>query len=128
MWSEVKGKLEVRKWRRSPKSDKQLYELHKKGFDCTTAKGCVSEPLLHIEERFRFVVMCILHLVIRVGDYIYIPISLGRSASTFRRPLGIVFKIASIVPRPNFLSRVMPLRMGKRHGSCWQTDVILARP
>ena len=30
----------------------------------------MSEPLLHIEERFTFVVMCILHLVIRVGDYL----------------------------------------------------------
>ena len=30
----------------------------------------MSEPLLHIEERFKFVVMCILHLVIRVGDYL----------------------------------------------------------
>ena len=32
--------------------------------------GCVSEPLLHMEERFKFVVMCILHLVIRVCDYL----------------------------------------------------------
>ena len=30
----------------------------------------MSEPLLHIEERFKFVVMCILHVVIRVGDYL----------------------------------------------------------
>ena len=30
----------------------------------------MSEPLLHIEERFKFVVTCILHLVIRVGDYL----------------------------------------------------------
>ena len=67
-WCAVKGKWEDRKWGRSPKSDKKLYELHKKGLDCTTAKGCVSEPLLHIEERFKFVVMCILYLVIRVGD------------------------------------------------------------
>ena len=37
-WCEVKGKWEDRKWRRSPKSDKTLYELHKKGLDCTTAK------------------------------------------------------------------------------------------
>ena len=69
-WCDVKGKCEDRKWRRSPKSDKKLYKLHKKGLDCTTAKGCVSEPLLHIEERCKLVVMCILHLVIRVGDYL----------------------------------------------------------
>ena len=69
-WCAIKGKWEDRKWRRSPKSDKKLYKLHKKGLDCTTAKGCVSEPLLHIEERFKFVVMCILHLVIPVGDYL----------------------------------------------------------
>ena len=30
----------------------------------------MSEPLLHIEERFKFEVMCILHLVIPVGDYL----------------------------------------------------------
>ena len=56
-WCAVKGKWEDRKWWRSPKSDKKLYKLHKKGLDCTTAKGCVSEPLLHIEEQFKFVVM-----------------------------------------------------------------------
>ena len=69
-WCEVKGKWEDRKWRRSPKRDKKLYKLDKKGLDCTTAKGCGSEALLHIEERFKFVVMCILHLVIRVDDYL----------------------------------------------------------
>ena len=69
-WCEVKGKWEDREWWCSPKSDKKLYKVHKKGLDCTTGKGCVSEPLLHIEERFKFVVMCILHLVIRVGDYL----------------------------------------------------------
>ena len=69
-WCNLKRKLEEEKWRRSPKSDNKLYKLHKKGLDCTTAKGCVSEPLLHIEERFKFVVMCILHLVIRLGDYL----------------------------------------------------------
>ena len=58
-WCAVKGRWEDRKWRRSPKSDKKLYKLHKKGLDCTTAKGCVSEPLLHIEERFKFVVFCL---------------------------------------------------------------------
>ena len=69
-WCNLKGNWEDRKLRRSPKSDKNSYKLHKKGLDCTTAKGCVSEPLLHIGERFKFVVMCILHLVIRVGDYL----------------------------------------------------------
>ena len=65
MWCDLKEK-----WERSPKSDKTLYKRYKKGLDCTNAKGCVSEPLLHIEERFTFVVMCILHLVIQVGDYL----------------------------------------------------------
>ena len=69
-WCDLKGKWEDRKWRRAPKSDKQLYKLYKKGLDRTNAKGCVSEPSLHIEERFEFVVMCILQLVIRVGDYV----------------------------------------------------------
>ena len=63
MWEDLK-------WRRSPKGDNDLYKLCKKGLDCTNAKGCASEPLLHIEERFKFVVMCILHLVVRVGDYL----------------------------------------------------------
>ena len=30
----------------------------------------MSEPLLHTEERFQFLIMCILHLVIRVGAYL----------------------------------------------------------
>ena len=30
----------------------------------------MSEPLLHIEERLKFVVICILHLVLWVGDYL----------------------------------------------------------
>ena len=69
-WCDLKGKWEDRKWQRSPNSDTQLYKLHKKGLDCTTAKGCVSEPSLHLEERFKFVVIRILHLVIGVGDYL----------------------------------------------------------
>ena len=67
-WCDLKGKWEDQKWRRSPKSDKKLYKFHQKWLNRTTAKGCVSEPLLHIDERFKFVVMCILHLVIWVGD------------------------------------------------------------
>ena len=63
-----KRKWMDRKWRRSPKCDKQLYKLYKKGLDCTNVKGCVSERLLHVEERFKFVVMCILHLVFWVGE------------------------------------------------------------
>ena len=63
VWCNLKGKWADRKWQRLPKSDKRLYKLYKKGSDCTNAKGCVSEPLLHIEEWFKFVVMCILHLV-----------------------------------------------------------------
>ena len=70
VWCDLKGKWVEREWRHSPKIDKKLYERYKKGSDCTNPKGCVSEPLLHVEERFKFVVMCILHLVIRVGDYI----------------------------------------------------------
>ena len=70
VWCDLKGKWEDRKWRRSPKSDKKLYKLCKKWLDCTSTKGCVSEPLLHREEQLKFVVMCILHLVIRVCDYL----------------------------------------------------------
>ena len=69
-WCNRKGKCEDRNWQLSPKSDNKLYKLHKKGFDCTTAEGCVGELFLHIEERFKFLVMCILHLTIRVGDYL----------------------------------------------------------
>ena len=69
-WCNLRGKWEDGKWRRSPESDKKLYKLHKKGLDCTTAKGCVSEPMLHIEEGLKFVVMYILHLGIRVGGYL----------------------------------------------------------
>ena len=67
---DLKGKWEDRNWRRSPNSDKTLYKLYKKGSDCTNAKGSVSEPLLHMKEWFKFEVMCILHLVIRVNDYL----------------------------------------------------------
>ena len=70
VWCDLKGKWEDRKWRRSLKGEKKLYKVYQKGLDCNNAKECVSEPLLHIEERFKFVVMCILHLVIRVGDYL----------------------------------------------------------
>ena len=47
-----------------------LPRIRDAGLDCTNAKGCVSEPLLHIEERFKIVVMWILYLVIRFGDYL----------------------------------------------------------
>ena len=69
-WCDFKGKWEDRKWPHSPKRDKKLDKLHKKGLHSTNAKECVSEHLWHIEERFKFVVMCILHFVIRVGDYL----------------------------------------------------------
>ena len=68
VWCDLKGKWEDRKWRRSPNSDRKLYKLYRKGLDRINTKGCVSEPLLHIDERFKFVLMCILHLVIWVGD------------------------------------------------------------
>ena len=102
VWCDLKGKWVDRKWRRSPKSDKKLYKVYKKGLECTNAKGCVSEPLLHIEERFKFVVMCILHLGVGLGLVTNSPNSLARSVRTFHRPPGIVFKIASTVPRPKF--------------------------
>ena len=70
VWCDLKGKWEDQKWRLSPKSDKNIYKLYKKGLDCANAKRFVSEPLLHIEEQFKSVVMCILYLVIRVGDYL----------------------------------------------------------
>ena len=47
-----------------------LYEVYKKRLDCTNTKGRVTEPLLHIEEPFKFVVICIWHVVIRVSDYL----------------------------------------------------------
>ena len=70
VWCDLKGKWLDRKLRRSPKSDKRLYKRYKKGSTGINAKGCVSEPLLHIEERFKFVVTCILHLVTWVGEYL----------------------------------------------------------
>ena len=70
VWCNLEGKWVVQKWGRSPKSDKKLYKRYKKRLDCTKAKGCVSEPLLHTEERFKFVLLSILHLVIRAGDYV----------------------------------------------------------
>ena len=65
VWCNLNGRWVDRKWRRSPKSDKKIHKLYKRGFECTNAKGCVSEPSLHTEERFKFAVMCILHLVLR---------------------------------------------------------------
>ena len=70
MWCDLKGKWVDQKWRCSLKSDEKLCKLYKKGLDCTNAKGYVIEPLLHIEEGFKFSVMCILHLVFQVGDYL----------------------------------------------------------
>ena len=53
---DLKGKWVDRKWRCLAKSDKKLYKPFKKGLNCTNATGCLSEPLLHIEERFKFVI------------------------------------------------------------------------
>ena len=113
VWCNLKGKWEDRKWRRSPKSDKKLYKLDKKGLDCTNGKGCVSEPLLHIEERFKSVVMCILYLVIRVGDYLtqFIRKTCKDLLPATRDQLNCAKTKISL--------KAMPLRMGKRHGSCW---------
>ena len=34
------------------------------------ARGCTKEPLLHIDDRHHFVVMCVLHLLIAMGKYV----------------------------------------------------------
>ena len=70
--NDLKGPWEDQKWRLSPKVTKNYINFIRlyKGLNCTNAKGCVSEPLLHMEERFNFVVMCILHLVIWDDDYL----------------------------------------------------------
>ena len=58
------------KVRRTTHLDGKFRALYDKGLDCTTAKGCTSKPMLRVDDRTRFIVMCILHLVIRLGDYL----------------------------------------------------------
>ena len=40
------------------------------GASAFDARGCTKEPLLHIDDRHHFVVMCVLHLLIGVRKYI----------------------------------------------------------
>ena len=123
VWCDLKGKWVDRKWRRSPQSDEKLYKLYKKRLDCTSAKECVSEPLLHIEEQLKFVVMCILHLVVRVGDYL--------TKFIRKKYKDLLPATGDRVPdrlncaKTEISLKAMPLRMGRRHV---QIDVILARP
>ena len=58
------------KVRRTTHLDGKFRALYDKGLDCTRAKGCTSKPMLRVDDRTRFIVMCILHLVIRLGDYL----------------------------------------------------------
>ena len=66
-WCDLKEKWEDGKWRVHPRVTKIYIKFIRKGW---IVPPCVSEPLLHREERFKFVVMCILQLVIQVGDYL----------------------------------------------------------
>ena len=58
------------KVRRTTHLDGKFRALYDEGLDCTTAQGCTSKPMLRVDDRTRFIVMCILHLVIRLGDYL----------------------------------------------------------
>ena len=47
-----------------------MRRLYTHGATALDARKCTKEPLLHIDDRHHFVVMCVLHLVIGLGKYI----------------------------------------------------------
>ena len=45
-------------------------KYRKQGVSCVGAKGCIESPLLKLDDRIGCVIMCVLHLVIRCGEYL----------------------------------------------------------
>ena len=55
---------------RTTKAKNKTRRLYTRGATALDARRCTKEPLLHIDDRHRFVVMCVLHLPMQVGGYI----------------------------------------------------------
>ena len=69
-WSREKERWVGCEWRRSTRLEAKFLKYRKQGVSCVGAKGCIESPLLKVDDRIGCVIMCVLHLVIRCGEYL----------------------------------------------------------
>ena len=74
------------------KAGKRMRRLYTRGATALDARGCTKEPLLHIDDRHHFVVMCVLHLLIGVVKYItkFLPVHATRPTPHQRNKAQVV--------------------------------------
>ena len=69
-WCREKERWVGCEWRRSTRREAKFLKYRKQGVRCVGAKGCIESPLLKVDDRIGCVIMCVLHLVIRCGEYL----------------------------------------------------------
>ena len=69
-WCREKERWIGCEWRRSTRLEAKFLKYRKQGVSCVGAKGCIESPLLKVDDRIGCVIMCVLHLVIRCGEYL----------------------------------------------------------
>ena len=69
-WSREKERWVGCEWRRSTRLEANFLKYRKQGVSCVGAKRCIESPLLKVDYRIGCVIMCVLHLVIRCGEYL----------------------------------------------------------
>ena len=69
-WSRQTERWVGCEWRRSTSLEAKFLKYRKQGVSCVGTKGCIESPLLKVDYRIGCVIMCVLHLVIRIGEYL----------------------------------------------------------
>ena len=110
-WCREKEGLVGCEWRRSTRLEAKFLKYRKQGVSCVGAKGCIESPLLKVDDRIGCVIRCVLHLVIRCGEYL----------TTFVRTRATMLtvpqrsKVQSLLKDPDqyFFERPVPPRWGR---------------
>ena len=69
-WSREKERWVGCERRRSTRLEAKFLKYRKQGVSCVAAKGCMESPLLKVDDHIGCVIMCVLPLVIRCGEYL----------------------------------------------------------
>ena len=70
IWCREKTRWVGCEWRRSTQLEAKFIKYRKQGVSCVGAKGCMESPPLKVDDRIGCVIMWVLHLVIRSGEYL----------------------------------------------------------
>ena len=69
-WCREKERWVGCEWQRSTRLEAKFLKYRKQGVSRVGAKGCIQSPLLKVNDSIGCVIMCVLHLVIRCGEYL----------------------------------------------------------